>query len=70
MAWKDFPGRVAGWLGGWVRKAENKAKAQLGLTELGNIIEWKIMTFIEATNVVASQPPERRPTGTLTARAN
>ena len=36
MAWKDFPGRVAGWLGGWVRKAENKAKGQLGLTELGN----------------------------------
>ena len=24
----------------------------------------KIMTFIVATNVVASRPPERRPTGT------
>ena len=29
-----------------------------------------IMTFIVATNVVASQPPERRPTGTPTTRAN
>ena len=25
----------------------------------------KIMTFIVATNVIASRPPERRPTGTL-----
>ena len=32
--------------------------------------KWKIMVFIVATNVVASRPPERRPTGTLTARAN
>ena len=30
----------------------------------------KIMLFIVATNVVASRPPERRPTGTLTARGN
>ena len=30
----------------------------------------KIMTFIMATNVVASRPPERRPTGTPHARAN
>ena len=30
----------------------------------------KIMTFKVATNVVASQPPERRPTGTPSARAN
>ena len=29
----------------------------------------KIMTFLVATNVVASRPPERRPTGTPTARA-
>ena len=29
----------------------------------------KIKTFLAATNVVASRPPERRPTGTLTARA-
>ena len=29
----------------------------------------KIMTFIVATNVVASWPPERRPTGTPHARA-
>ena len=29
----------------------------------------KIMTFIVATNVIASRPPERRPTGTLHARA-
>ena len=29
----------------------------------------KIMTFIVATKVVASRPPERRPTGTPTARA-
>ena len=28
------------------------------------------MTFIVATNVVASRPPERRPTGTPHARAN
>ena len=28
------------------------------------------MTFIVATNVVASQPPECRPTGTPTTRAN
>ena len=30
----------------------------------------KIMTFIVATNVIASRPPERRPTGTPHARAN
>ena len=30
----------------------------------------KIMMKIGATNVVASQPPERRPTATPTARAN
>ena len=30
----------------------------------------KIMMKIVATNVVASQPPERRPTATPTARAN
>ena len=30
----------------------------------------KIMTFIVATNVVASRPPERRPTGTPHAPAN
>jgi len=29
----------------------------------------KIMTFIVATNVIASRPPERRPTGTPHARA-
>ena len=29
----------------------------------------KIKTFLVATNVVASRPPERRPTGTPTARA-
>ena len=29
----------------------------------------KIMTLIVATNVIASQPPERRVTGTLTACA-
>ena len=32
--------------------------------------EKKIMTFIVATNVIASRPPERRPTGTAHARAN
>ena len=30
----------------------------------------KIMTFIVATNVIASRPPERRSTGTPHARAN
>ena len=30
----------------------------------------KIMTFIMAANVVASRPPERRPTRTPHARAN
>ena len=30
----------------------------------------KIMTFIVATNVVASRPPKRRPTGTPHASAN
>ena len=30
----------------------------------------KIMTFIVATNVIASRPPERRLTGTPHARAN
>ena len=33
-------------------------------------MEWKIMTFIVATNVIASRPPERRPTRTPHARAN
>ena len=32
--------------------------------------EKKIMMFIVATNVIASWLPERRPTGTLTDRAN
>ena len=32
--------------------------------------EKKIMTFIVATKVIASRPPERRPTGTPHARAN
>ena len=30
----------------------------------------KIMSFLVATNVVASRPPEGRPTGTPHARAN
>ena len=30
----------------------------------------KIKMFLVATNVVASRPPERRPTATPTARAN
>ena len=30
----------------------------------------KLMMFIVATNIVASRPPERRPIGMLTARAN
>ena len=30
----------------------------------------KIMMILVATNIVASRPPERRPTGTPTARAN
>ena len=30
----------------------------------------KIMTFIVATNVISSRPPERRSTGTPHARAN
>ena len=30
----------------------------------------KIMSFLVATNAVASRPPERRPTGTPHARAN
>ena len=30
----------------------------------------KIKTFLVATNVIASQPPARRPTGTPTARVN
>ena len=30
----------------------------------------KIMSFLVATNVIASQPPERRPTRTPHARAN
>ena len=32
-------------------------------------MEWKIITFLVATNIVASQQPERRPTGMPTARA-
>ena len=35
-----------------------------------NGMEWKRMTCIVATNVNASRLPERRPTGTPTARAN
>ena len=35
----------------------------------GNMLK-KIMMFIVATNVVASRPPEHRPTGTPHARAN
>ena len=32
--------------------------------------KWKIMTFIVATNIVASGPPARRPTGTPHTLAN
>ena len=34
--------------------------------------KWKMekIMFIVATNVIASRPPERRPTGTPHARAN
>ena len=32
--------------------------------------EWKIIAFKVATNVVASRPPERQPTGIPPARAN
>ena len=32
--------------------------------------EEKIMSFLVATNVIASRPPERRPTGTPHGRAN
>ena len=34
------------------------------------MVKKKIMAEIVATNVVASRPPERRPTATPTARAN
>ena len=41
--------------------------------EKKNEMKWKkekkIKSFLVATNVVASRPPERRPTGTPTARA-
>ena len=53
---------------------ESKANSSSSLTELQTGTELgkkeKIMTFIVATNVVASKPSERRPTGTPHARAN
>ena len=42
------------------RKKENKEKKK----------KEKIMSFLVATNVVASRPPERQPTGTPHACAN
>ena len=43
-------------------------KGRNGEKKMGK--KWNGMTFIVATNVVASQPPKRQPTGTPTARAN
>ena len=55
-----------------MRNTENKAQLRPAvagaLPELGK--KWKIMKFIVATNVVASQQRKCRPTGTPTARAN
>ena len=31
MAWKDFPGRGGGGVGGWVRNTENKAQLRPAL---------------------------------------
>ena len=53
---------------GVVGLAENKANS--APIELELELSLTIMMFIEATNVVASRPPERCPTGTPHARAN
>ena len=53
-----------GWLEKWGLKLTS-AKVEVEVeAELG-----KIMSFLVATNVVASRTPKRRPTGTPTARA-
>ena len=45
-----------------MRKGDDGEKKKTGKKK-------KIKTFLVATNVVASRPPERRPTATPTARA-
>ena len=46
------------------------AGAELGKKKKSKRRKEKIMLFLVATNLVASRPPERRPTGTPHARAN
>ena len=50
------------------KEKENNQKNEIRMKEEKK--RKKIMTFIVATNVIASRPPERRPTGTPHARAN
>ena len=50
--------------------ADGEKQGKLGKKEKKEQRKQKIMTFIVATNVVASRPPKRRPTGTPHARAN
>ena len=58
----------------WENKV-NSYSDQLKLAQVCKFVvefdkkEKKIMTFLVATNVVASRPPERRPTGAPTAHA-
>ena len=61
-----FPG--GGW--GWVVIIKLKANLSPNWTGLGLELSLAIMMFILATNLVASRPLKRRPTGTLHARAN
>ena len=55
LARQDFSGRVAWWVGGWVRKAEDKAKAQhsWGLAELGNMDQRKIYLVMDSVDMIS-----------------
>ena len=66
---------MVGWLVGWPVKMEimlNSASVEVeaGAGAGAELGKKKIKTFLVATNIVASRPHERRPTGTPTARAN
>ena len=53
-----------------MRKGDDGEEKNGGKKQKKTVEKKKIMAFLVATNVVASRLPERRLTGTPTARAN
>ena len=53
-----------------MRKGRDGGKKEKNGGKAGEKRKKNIMTILVAINVIASRPPERRPTGTPHARAN